>query len=286
MIFTFSKPVIINEFTVADIDANNNIFNDAFTFEGISFTSVSGANCNYTVTSATPTTFLNPNAEYARWLTSTTAITSFTINYLTTATPTPVTHAVLIYAMKVTVACAAGTTAPTLSTTTISNNCTTSPYINLNSLVSTTPAGASLVWYTNNTRTGNPVLTPTTVDAAGTYYAFYYDAANDCYSPASAAVTATYNECTLTITKTCPEVSVDLSSRVTGAAPTGFTYTYHSGTPATTANKLPSGSVVTTSGTYYVSTYYTATNCYTATSRPINVTIPNCCSSVAPPTVN
>jgi hypothetical protein len=183
--------------------------------------------------------------------------------------------------------CAAGTTAPPLTSgTTINNSSCATPYISLNSLVTgSLPSGASLVWYTNNTRTGNPVLDPIKVAASGTYYAFYYDATNNCYSPASAAVTATYTVCPLNIATVCPAVSVDLASRVTDTAPSGYSYTYHSTTPATTANKLTS-SVVTTSGTYYIANYFEAQDCYTDTSRPIVVTITDCCATLTPPIFN
>ena len=85
------------------------------------------------------------------------------------------------------VPCAAGTIAPTLSASTkliVSPNTTA----DITGLVSSTvPAGASLVWFTNNTATGTAYATPTAA-TAGNYYAFYYDATNDCYSPASSKV--------------------------------------------------------------------------------------------------
>lgn len=83
--------------------------------------------------------------------------------------------------------CNAGTNAPILSSTSISNACPTTT-VNLNSLVtSSTPSGASLIWFTNNTHTGVAYTTPD-LATEGTYYAFYHDAINTCYSPATAAV--------------------------------------------------------------------------------------------------
>ncbi len=80
--------------------------------------------------------------------------------------------------------CNAGTTAPSLTSTT-----TCSP-ANLSTLVgSPAPTGASLRFHTSATPTSaNLVATPTAAPA-GTYYAFYFDATNNCYSPASAAIT-------------------------------------------------------------------------------------------------
>jgi hypothetical protein len=92
-------------------------------------------------------------------------------------------------------ACNAGTTAPTLSATTISNACPTST-LNLTSLITgTAPTGTEVRWFANNTATGTAIGTPTSVSASGNYYAFYYDSTNNCYSPASATVTATIIDC-------------------------------------------------------------------------------------------
>lgn len=54
----------------------------------------------------------------------------------------------------------------------------------------TIPANTSLVWFTNNIHTGTALSEAQATHAiAGTYYAFYYDSVNNCYSPTSAAVT-------------------------------------------------------------------------------------------------
>lgn len=83
--------------------------------------------------------------------------------------------------------CAAGTVSPTVQN--INNVC---PDItaNLNSAHSgTVPASSSLIWFTNNTHTGTALSgTQITQAGAGTYYAFYYDSLQNCYSPASNAV--------------------------------------------------------------------------------------------------
>jgi hypothetical protein len=94
--------------------------------------------------------------------------------------------------------CAAGKIAPTLSATTIASVCPATT-VNLNSvLASTAPTGATLKWYTDAART-TEVTTPTAVTTGATYFAFYYDATNDCYSPASAGVTATITDCCATV---------------------------------------------------------------------------------------
>lgn len=82
--------------------------------------------------------------------------------------------------------CNAGSTAPSLTSTT-----TCSP-ANLSALVSSqAPVGTSLRFHTSATPTSaNLVATPTAA-TAGTYYAFYFDATNNCYSPASNPITVT-----------------------------------------------------------------------------------------------
>lgn len=90
--------------------------------------------------------------------------------------------------------CNAGT-APTLSATTKATTCPSTTVDLTALLTSTTPAGASLVWYTNNAHTGTAIADATQVATAGTYYAFYYDATNSCYSPASAAIAVTITNC-------------------------------------------------------------------------------------------
>ncbi len=80
--------------------------------------------------------------------------------------------------------------APTLSSTSLVNICPALT-VDLNSAVtSSTPSGSSLVWYTNTTHTGSAYATPSTA-ITGTYYAFYYDSVNNCYTPGTTAVTVT-----------------------------------------------------------------------------------------------
>jgi len=77
------------------------------------------------------------------------------------------------------------------------NNGVTS--VNLNSaFTGTVPVGAQLVWFDNPQHNGLPVSNPGNVTLSGTYYAFFYDASNDCYNTANsvAAVTVTiYPQC-------------------------------------------------------------------------------------------
>ncbi|MEZ4990403.1 MAG: DUF4347 domain-containing protein [Saprospiraceae bacterium] len=94
----------------------------------------------------------------------------------------------------------AGVTPPVLtgdggSGVSVSNVCP-DPTFDLSSLVATVPAGAQLVWFTTNDYppTGVSYATPSAA-TAGTYYAYYYDAVADCYSPPSNAVTVSISDC-------------------------------------------------------------------------------------------
>ncbi len=90
--------------------------------------------------------------------------------------------------------CNAGIIAPTLSATTKTNSCFATTVDLTTITASNTPGGTSLSWHTGTPCTAaNVVSTPSAV-AAGTYYAAFHDAVNNCYSGSAAtAVTATVN---------------------------------------------------------------------------------------------
>lgn len=55
--------------------------------------------------------------------------------------------------------------------------------VNLNDAVEgTIPTGTTIVWYTTPDRSGEPVADPENIKESGLYYAFFYDAGNDCYN--------------------------------------------------------------------------------------------------------
>jgi hypothetical protein len=153
---------------------------------------------------------------------------------------------------------------------------------------SNTPVNTTLTWHTatpatdaNKIAAGDLATRP-----AGTYFAAFFDATNNCYSgtgSATTSVTATVNLCPVNLSNSCPESSsVDLEDFFQGTVPDDFELTFHSGTPATDANKL-SSSVVSSSGTYFGAFYLSATQCYTATGRPLVVTIVDCCETQLAP---
>ncbi|SDF30091.1 hypothetical protein [Epilithonimonas hungarica] len=172
-------------------------------------------------------------------------------------------------------ACSAGTTAPTVKN--LSYSCPAT-YINLNTAhTGTVPSGASLVWFTNSAHSGTALSgTQVTQAVAGTYYAFYYDSTNGCYSPASNSVVVTNPTITApsvqNLSYSCPANYVNLNTAHTGTIPSGtslvwFTNSTHTGTALTGTQITQAGA-----GTYYAFYYSSTGNCYSSASSPVVVT--------------
>jgi len=166
--------------------------------------------------------------------------------------------------------CNAGSTAPTIGSNKIANSCPTSTG-NLTTLVtSTAPSGTSITFHTGfPATTANKISNPTTA-STGTYYAAYWDATNNCYSPVSEPIYVA-----MCLTNTCPSTTVDLTTHTTGTPPPSTTLQWH------TSNVPSSGTLVSTpnavsAGTYYATYFDAANNCYSPVSTPISVTINSC----------
>ena len=169
--------------------------------------------------------------------------------------------------------------APSLSANSLAINCPATT-ANLNSLESgTTPAGSTLVWFTNSAHTGAAYATPTAA-TAGTYYAFYQNTANSCYSSASSAVTVSNVGSAAPIvnaavSNNCPSATVNLNTQAyTAAVPVGstlvwFTNNAHTGAAYATPETA-------TAGTYYAFYHNTSNGCYSEASAPVTVTINAC----------
>lgn len=125
-------------------------------------------------------------------------------------------------------ACAAGTASPAVNSS-LSNTCSAIT-VNLNTAhTGTAPGGSVLQWFTNNTHTGTALSgTQITQAGSGTYYAFYYDNIENCYSPASVAVVVTINSCTT-------------NCNTTAAIPTNGTYSVN----GVTVTSSSTGSIMT-----------------------------------------
>lgn len=114
------------------------------------------------------------------------------------------------------VVCLAGTYAPNLTLTSLNNICPNTN-INLTTIgVSNQPSNAVLTWHTTTPANGNSLVSNPNNVNAGTYYAAFYDAVNNCYSPTSTAVTATINTCVsdLSVTKTVNNNNPSYNSNV------------------------------------------------------------------------
>jgi hypothetical protein len=146
--------------------------------------------------------------------------------------------------------------------------------VDLNTHVSgTAPAGTTVRWFATTPPPGNTTpLTAAQIAAApnGQYYVAYYDAANNCYSPASLVVVAI---------NTCPATTVNLNTRVTGTPPAGtsvvwYTNNAHTGTALTAAQVAAAGA-----GTYFAFYFDAGNTCYSPPSAPVVVAIGTCCNA-------
>jgi hypothetical protein len=171
--------------------------------------------------------------------------------------------------VNVSKACNAGTT-PVALKNTLGFYCQVGELpMNLNDfVVGGVPAGLSVVWYTNDEHNGNPVSMPASMDYLPAYYAFFYDNANQCFSPPSLVlqlrstqvpINCPYeNGCELS---TCSSGSVNLNALHSSAIPNGWELRWynngkHMGSPVATPSN------VTDAGDYYAFYYNLAKQCY------------------------
>ncbi|HYC29346.1 MAG TPA: T9SS type A sorting domain-containing protein, partial [Chitinophagaceae bacterium] len=131
--------------------------------------------------------------------------------------------------------------------------------------------------YTNSPGTVNVNIGPGTYSVKVTFYTANW--AYTCDKTVSDVVVI--NTCpagTICVTNTCPSQTVDLNTAYAiPNLPSGTTVTWHTGTPATDANKMTDAEAqnVSASGTYYAAIHIAGGECYSATV-PVNVTIVPC----------
>lgn len=121
-------------------------------------------------------------------------------------------------------ACNAGTTAPTLNSTGVAFCGAFNQDLDLY-ISNVAPAGAELRWSTNSDISVGGYLVSSVVSDPGTYYGFFYDQANDCFSAATPVTLTQSNAPTTGIATnlgTCSDTGdgdtlVDLDSSLTGA---------------------------------------------------------------------
>lgn len=170
--------------------------------------------------------------------------------------------------VNVSKACYAGTTPVTLKDNSDNYYCQEGePPINLSDfVVGAPPAGLSVMWFDNQTHSGNSVTNGTV--NGGQYYAYYYDNLNQCYSPPSSPIdflskhvplVCGENPCQLSTG--CPAVGIDLGSLHIGTVPGGWELRWFKN-PTHSGEQITNPGSVTQSGEYYAFYYHTAKQCY------------------------
>src|SRR5690554_2453853 len=183
--------------------------------------------------------------------------------------------------------CNAGAVAPSVQN--LANECPVET-VNLNDAhTGTVPLDTDLVWFTNSSHSGAALSgTEITEAVAGTYYAFYYDSTNDCYSPVSDAVSVTIEDCcnagdtappVQNLANECPLETVNLNDAHTGTLPSDtqlrwFNNSLHTGTALFGTQVTEAGT-----GTYYAFYYDSTNDCYSPVSNAVSVTIEDCCNA-------
>jgi hypothetical protein len=179
--------------------------------------------------------------------------------------------AVIVDALNLLPPCSSGTTAPTLSSNTVSNSCS-STTVNINNLVtSTCPSGSSLEWHTVSSNLSSATkisLNPTSIGVSGKYYPVCYDATNNCYGPTqSTGLTVTINS----LPPTPTGVSASPASICNGASST-LSALCSSGTLVWYNNINLTGSPISNIVTPSItSTYYAVCNNTICNSTPVSV---------------
>ncbi|MFY7884405.1 MAG: hypothetical protein ACOVOV_06115, partial [Dolichospermum sp.] len=171
--------------------------------------------------------------------------------------------------------------------------------VNLTNHIDSTgkPSGTVVTWHTGTpATTGNHVTNPLAVNASGNYFAAYFDPTNMCFSNTVGPITVQINACPTCLATTaptvsgnllnnvCPNTTVDLNTIITSTAPSGTIVTWHTGTPATLANRVINPTDVGV-GTYYAAHFDPVANCYSSsTSTAVGVVISACsgCPTTAP----
>lgn len=195
--------------------------------------------------------------------------------------------------------CNAGTKQVVLNKSKLTTGCPLQK-VNLSTAFSgNVPDWTSLVWFTNPTHSGLPY--PNFTEAgAGTYYAFFYDAVNDCYntnnSTAMVVVTnvicppcnATTDQVVLSsssIKNVCPSNVVNLKPLYKNAVPNGATLVFYSTPDHQPGTMVPEvvingqGKInVSVSGIYYAFFFDHINSCFNTdySTGQVTVTIDDC----------
>jgi hypothetical protein len=178
--------------------------------------------------------------------------------------------------------CVAGTAQVILSgETNFQQNCPSSTVNLTNTFSGAAPAGTSLVWFTDALHSGSVVPSPTAV-TAGVYYAFFYDAVNNCYNTDLSDAKVNVIEplpvgLSATTSSLCPPTTINLNTLFQGSQPVGsvirwFDNATHSGVQVADASTAGLG-------TYYAFFYFVAENCYNTDNSTSKVVVSSNCAS-------
>jgi hypothetical protein len=196
------------------------------------------------------------------------------------------------------IGCTAGTAQVQLNTNKEVIKFCPSTTINLDSYFSgVVPAGSSLVWFDNNGHLGNPLSTIQSPSDYVEYYAFFFDAVNNCYntdkSEAVLKVKTNFQVLTLgcnDIFNCSPIISCNQTFNLTNVIPSTSPYDpfpasvkvvwfdneSHSGSP------IANPTAVNTSGTYYAFYYDSGNDCYNKaiSTATVHLTVLSCATTV------
>lgn len=188
--------------------------------------------------------------------------------------------------------CNAGSASPILSTTTIKNQCPNTVADLTNIIASNKPTGAIIEWHSALPISSNNLVAKLDSVVAGTYYAVFYDPTNGCYASngsSTTTVTVTNATCPFVayappvvatkLTNICPATTANLSSLIYGSIPNGTVITWHTGSPASSANKVANPASVS-AGTYYASYYHSVSNTFSPTSSAVTISTVSCTGTI------
>lgn len=170
------------------------------------------------------------------------------------------------------------TTTVTVNTALCVENSCPSTTVNLTTAISTSnlPPGSILTWHTATPASAsNQIATPTAV-TAGTYYAAFYYAADNCFSSSTTTVAVSTALC---LDAVCTAATANLTTALsTSNLPPGTSLTFHTNTPASSANQIVTPTAVGV-GTYYAAFFDALNNCYSPTTT-ITILNPICPTAI------
>lgn len=153
---------------------------------------------------------------------------------------------------------------------------------NLNNLIASNnnfQPGTSVEWFTTSYHDVNTKVADPTAVIVGTYYAFVYDPAANCYNAAISTaqvivsgINATQVQLdTDTLVNACPSQTVNLYSAYSGSAPSGYEVVFYS-TPNHANGTLVLANV-STMGTYYAFLFNSTTGCFNTDNSTATVEV-------------